>query len=239
MAAGVHDRRRLVIAAVLLGVGLGGFFDGIVLHQILQWHHMISTLTPPNTLDDLELNTLGDGMFHAATWIVTVAGVIALMSANGARDHDRGTRTLIGGLLGASFGYWIAIWSSDYWPLVVGGKAIASWIPYTVFGFELMVLIGSLATVLGQSGGSAAGPLVAGVLAEWAPAPRQLCYLVAFAATLATAVAVLRVPEPRRSTGRWRPQRPSVPAPIRRPFARRLSWGSPRSKSRPARSSAT
>lgn len=78
----------------------------------------------------------------------------------------------------------------------------------------------ALATVLGQSGGSAAGPLVAGVLAEWAPAPRQLCYLVAFAATLATAVAVLRVPEPRRSTGRWRPQRPSVPAPIRRPFAR-------------------
>lgn len=78
----------------------------------------------------------------------------------------------------------------------------------------------ALATVLGQSGGSAAGPLVAGVLAEWAPAPRQLCYLVAFAATLATAVAVLRLPEPRRSTGRWRPQRPSVPAPIRRPFAR-------------------
>ena len=47
--------------------------------------------------------------------------------------------TLIGGLAGASFGYWIAIWASDYWPLVVGGKAIASWIPYTVFGFEMMV----------------------------------------------------------------------------------------------------
>ena len=57
--------------------------------------------------------------------------------------------TLIGGLLGASFGYWIAIWSSDYWPLVVGGKAIASWIPYTVFGFEMMVLIGGLSTVAG------------------------------------------------------------------------------------------
>jgi len=55
--------------------------------------------------------------------------------------------TLIGGLCGASFGYWIAIWTSSYWPLVVGGKAIASWVPYTIFGFEVMVLIGSLATV--------------------------------------------------------------------------------------------
>jgi Protein of unknown function (DUF3341) len=57
--------------------------------------------------------------------------------------------TLIGGLLGATFGYWIAIWSSDYWPLVVGGKPIASWVPYTIFGFEVMVLIGSLSTVFG------------------------------------------------------------------------------------------
>ncbi|HET7549796.1 MAG TPA: DUF3341 domain-containing protein [Gemmatimonadaceae bacterium] len=57
--------------------------------------------------------------------------------------------TLIGGLLGATFGYWIPIWISDYWPLVVGGKPVPSWVPYTIISFELMVLIGSLATVLG------------------------------------------------------------------------------------------
>lgn len=57
--------------------------------------------------------------------------------------------TLIGGLAGATFGYWIAIWTSDYWPLVVGGKAVASWVPYTVFGFEMMVLVGALSTVAG------------------------------------------------------------------------------------------
>jgi hypothetical protein len=57
--------------------------------------------------------------------------------------------TLIGGLLGASFGYWIAIWTSRYWPLVVGGKAVASWIPYTIIAFELMVLIGGLSSVAG------------------------------------------------------------------------------------------
>jgi hypothetical protein len=58
--------------------------------------------------------------------------------------------TLIGGLLGASFGYWVAIWTSEYWPLVVGGKAIASWIPYTIIGFEMMVMVGALSTVFGM-----------------------------------------------------------------------------------------
>jgi hypothetical protein len=56
---------------------------------------------------------------------------------------------MVGGILGVTFGYWIAIWASDYWPLVVGGKAIASWIPYTIFGFEVFVLIGALSTVAG------------------------------------------------------------------------------------------
>ena len=55
--------------------------------------------------------------------------------------------TLIFGLAGVTFGYWIPIWMSDYWPLVVGGKPVASWVPYTILGFEVMVLIGGLATV--------------------------------------------------------------------------------------------
>jgi hypothetical protein len=55
--------------------------------------------------------------------------------------------TLIGGLSGVIFGYWIAIWTSDYWPLVVGGKPVASWVPYTIIGFEVMVLVGALSTV--------------------------------------------------------------------------------------------
>jgi hypothetical protein len=58
--------------------------------------------------------------------------------------------TLLGGLAGVTFGYWIAIWISDYWPLVVGGKPIASWVPYTILGFEVMVLVGGLSTVFGM-----------------------------------------------------------------------------------------
>jgi hypothetical protein len=57
--------------------------------------------------------------------------------------------TLFGGLFGATCGYWIAVWASDYWPLVVGGKPVASWVPYTIFGFEVMVLFGALSTVAG------------------------------------------------------------------------------------------
>ncbi len=58
--------------------------------------------------------------------------------------------TLIGGLLGVTFGFWIAIWVSEYWPLVVGGKPVPSWVPYTIIGFEMMVLVGALATVFGM-----------------------------------------------------------------------------------------
>ena len=58
--------------------------------------------------------------------------------------------TLVGGLLGVTFGYWIAIWVSEYWPLVVGGKPIPSWVPYTIIGFEVMVLVGALSTVFGM-----------------------------------------------------------------------------------------
>src|SRR4029079_71344 len=64
--------------------------------------------------------------------------------------------TLIFGLAGVTFGYWIPVWISDYWPIVVGGKPVASWVPYTILGFELVVLIGALSTVFGTF---AASPL--------------------------------------------------------------------------------
>jgi len=60
--------------------------------------------------------------------------------------------TLVFGLLGVTFGYWIPVWISDYWPIVVGGKAIATWVPFTILGFEVMVLIGGLMTVYAMFG---------------------------------------------------------------------------------------
>jgi uncharacterized membrane protein len=68
--------------AFIMGLGLGGFVDGIVLHQILQWHHMLTGEAggePMDTVAGLEANTLVDGFFHAATWVlVTVATLLTL-----------------------------------------------------------------------------------------------------------------------------------------------------------------
>jgi uncharacterized membrane protein len=76
-AAPVRRPARLTGAGLLLGVGLGGFVDGIVLHQILQWHHMLTSegSHPASTVAGLEANTLADGLFHAATWVAVVAGL--------------------------------------------------------------------------------------------------------------------------------------------------------------------
>ena len=67
--------RLLRTPGILLGIGLGGFVDGIVLHQILQWHHMLSSRHSPTTLSGLELNTLWDGLFHALAWVFVAVGV--------------------------------------------------------------------------------------------------------------------------------------------------------------------
>ncbi len=66
-----------------MGVGLGGFVDGIVLHQVLQWHHMLSDTAenPVTTVAGLEANTLADGLFHMATWLFVVAGMTATLRA--------------------------------------------------------------------------------------------------------------------------------------------------------------
>jgi uncharacterized membrane protein len=68
---------------LLLGIGLGGFLDGIVLHQILQWHHMVSAegCCPASSVAGLEDNTLADGIFHAVTWLVTMAGLLVAANA--------------------------------------------------------------------------------------------------------------------------------------------------------------
>lgn len=91
-------RASSVVPTVLIGLGLGGFFDGIVLHQILQWHHMLSAHTPPDSLANLQLNTLADGLFHASTWVFTSVGLFLLWAAV-RRGAPLGWHRLIGGLL--------------------------------------------------------------------------------------------------------------------------------------------
>jgi uncharacterized membrane protein len=85
---------------VVLGLGLGGFVDGIVLHQLLQWHHLLTSAGyPATTLGNLELNTLADGLFHAATWLLTVAGIALLWGAARRRHARWPAKLLWGGVL--------------------------------------------------------------------------------------------------------------------------------------------
>jgi uncharacterized membrane protein len=92
-------RTPLVAAGLLLGAGLGGFVDGIVLHQILQWHNMLSAQLPPDTLVRAKVNMYWDGLFHAAVWVLTVVGLAMLWAASGRPDVPHSGRTLLGGLL--------------------------------------------------------------------------------------------------------------------------------------------
>ena len=86
-------------AGIVLGLSLGGFFDGIVLHQILQWHHMLSSAPDPAVRGDLALNITADGLFHAATYVFAVAGLWLLWRARGAFAAPRSGRVLAGGIL--------------------------------------------------------------------------------------------------------------------------------------------
>lgn len=99
-AGTTQTRSRLtsITPAVLLGIGLGGFLDGIVLHQLLQWHSMLSNVVPPTNLEAMHLNMFWDGVFHAATWIITLSGVM-LLWRSGIAGTTPPLRRFVGALL--------------------------------------------------------------------------------------------------------------------------------------------
>jgi uncharacterized membrane protein len=93
-------RRPLTLAGIWLGLGLGGFFDGIVFHQILRWHHMLTSAGyPPTSVANLDLNTLADGLFHAATYLFTLIGLAVLWRASTRAGIAWSARVLIGAML--------------------------------------------------------------------------------------------------------------------------------------------
>lgn len=94
------ERRQFPLAAgILFGLGLGGFFDGIVLHQLLQWHHMVSARYPADTVEGLQFNTLLDGVFHASTYVFVALGLVLLWRAAHRRHLFWSNKLLIGTLL--------------------------------------------------------------------------------------------------------------------------------------------
>ena len=78
---------------VLVGIGIAGTLDEVVLHQLLGWHHFYDRSTPSAGL-------LSDGLFHILSTALLVIGVIQLVE----RRHttpDPPSLALAGILLGA------------------------------------------------------------------------------------------------------------------------------------------
>lgn len=98
MAQTDHPGERaadLRLPGIVLGVGLGGFADGILLHQLLQWHHMLTSTDQdrigvkyydPGTVPGLRMNTVWDGIFHTVCWLAVLTGLAVLYSRV---THDR------------------------------------------------------------------------------------------------------------------------------------------------------
>jgi uncharacterized membrane protein len=96
----VDARQFPTSAGILFGLGLGGFFDGIVLHQILQWHHMVTSAGyPPDSVENLERNTFFDGLFHATTYTFVVLGLLVLWRAAHRTHLWWSSKMLVGAML--------------------------------------------------------------------------------------------------------------------------------------------
>lgn len=87
----------LTAAGIVLGAGLGGFADGILFHQILQAHNMLSARIPPIDLVSVKLNMAWDGYFHAAVWVMTLVGLTMLFRAGRRKDVPWSRKVLLGG----------------------------------------------------------------------------------------------------------------------------------------------
>jgi len=98
--ANTVSRRYHSWPGYVLGFALGGFFDGILLHQILQWHHLLSAING----DDIRFQVAADGYFHALMYVIAAVGLWMLWAS---RRNPVGLsgRLLFAGIL-IGFGVW-------------------------------------------------------------------------------------------------------------------------------------
>jgi uncharacterized membrane protein len=84
---------------------MGGFVDGIVLHQLMQVHNMLSAkyptrgIPPEQLVVNLEINMFWDGLFHVLTWLMTAVGLALLWHAVRQRNVPLTTPTLIASMV--------------------------------------------------------------------------------------------------------------------------------------------
>ncbi|HEV2921161.1 MAG TPA: DUF2243 domain-containing protein, partial [Actinomycetota bacterium] len=87
------DGPSLLWPGVLVGIGIAGTLDEVVLHQLLAWHHFYDRSSPTAGL-------VSDGLFHLLSTTILVIGIFQLVE----RRHttpDPPRLALAGILLGA------------------------------------------------------------------------------------------------------------------------------------------
>jgi uncharacterized membrane protein len=131
-------RRLPVAAGLILGFGLGMFFDGIVLHQLLQWHHMVSEYESTATVAGLELNTTWDGIFHLSAWVVTAVGSFLLWRSRRSGEGPSSMQPFIGLLL-IGWGAFHAV-DQIVFHLIVGAHHIRQVDDYQVYDWSFFAI---------------------------------------------------------------------------------------------------
>ena len=89
----------IVASGSVLGIGLGGFIDGILLHQVFQVHSMLSGKVPLDSMEHMRTNMMADGVFHAVMLVVTFVGIIMLFNAAQRQDVRYSGRAFVGAMI--------------------------------------------------------------------------------------------------------------------------------------------
>ena len=148
--------RRLRLPALLAGFALGGFLDGILLHQILQWHHLLSGVTDAA---DLRFQMFWDGLFHGLHYLIALAGLVLLWRRRQDAAAPGGGRALLAGAL-IGFGAWHLLDAVvNHWALGLHriNETVAEPLPWDLAFFALGAATAALGLAIGQRGGRQSG----------------------------------------------------------------------------------
>jgi uncharacterized membrane protein len=151
-------------AAGCLGFALGGFLDGVLLHQILQWHHLLSGVTDPA---DWRFQMAWDGAFHAAHYAIALLGLVLLWRRRReAAAPGAGRATAGAALLG--FGAWHLLDAVvNHWALGLHriNETVADPLPWDLVFFALGLVTAAAGGWLLRGRGGPGAPVAAGLAA--------------------------------------------------------------------------
>ncbi|WP_276250626.1 DUF2243 domain-containing protein [Haloarcula rara] len=99
-AENVHTTKRWgVVGAGVFGFGFSGLIDVLVLHHVLQWHHLLSGRYPMDTVAGLRTNVLADGLFSLGMLAIIGVGAGLVWRAERQRSRPLAIRPLAGAAL--------------------------------------------------------------------------------------------------------------------------------------------